>query len=34
MNCLIEEIYFLAELILESLGTRIEIEENEAQGQK
>ena len=34
MNCIIEEIYFLAELILESLGTRIEIEENEAQGQK
>jgi hypothetical protein len=34
MNCFIEEIYFLVELILKSLRTWIEIEENKAQDQK
>jgi hypothetical protein len=34
MDCFIEEIYFSVELILKSLRTRIEIEENEAQDQK
>jgi hypothetical protein len=34
MNCFIEEIYFLVELILKSLRTWIEIEENKTQDQK
>ena len=34
MNCFIEEIYFSVELILQSLRTWIEIEENEARDQK
>ena len=34
MNSLIEEIYFLVELILETVRRSIEVEENETQDQK